>query len=230
MSCAFCHVGPSPVLPPNDPEHPQWPELSSTVGAQYMWVDRIFVHNAAHPEGRQNFIYQFLHSWRPGSMDTSLVSTDNINNPRTMNAIYELTGRMGEAKRSGQEEIAGGELKNKQLNDYVNTGPLTQFFRPPDTVWTPNVLKDGSDSVGVLEALNRVYLNIGLFSEEWLLHFNPIVGGKPVTPIEIAVAERNSAYWRATEAGTPDMAKFFLKVRARRSFDRRARWQRIPCQ
>ena len=34
------------------------------------------------------------------------------------------------------------------------------------------MLKDGADSVGALGALNRVYLNIGLFSEEWLLHFN----------------------------------------------------------
>ena len=70
------------------------------------------------------------------------------------------------------------------------SGPLTQFFQPPNTVWTPRVLKDGSDSVGALGALNRVYLNIGLFSEEWLLHFNPLVGGKPITPIEIAVAQR----------------------------------------
>ena len=28
-----------------------------------------------------------------------------------------------------------------------------------------------------LGALNRVYLNIGLFSEEWLLHFRALVGG-----------------------------------------------------
>ena len=52
------------------------------------------------------------------------------------------------------------------------------------------MLKDGSDSVGALGALNRVYLNIGLFSEEWLLHFNPLVGGKPITPIEIADAQQ----------------------------------------
>src|SRR2546422_4076585 len=44
--------------------------------------------------------------------------------------------------------------------------PLAQFFQPPDTVWTPRVLKDGADSVGALGALNRVHLNIGLFSEE----------------------------------------------------------------
>ena len=58
------------------------------------------------------------------------------------------------------------------------------------------MLKDGSDSVGALGALNRVYLNIGLFSEEWLLHFNPLVGGKTITPIEIADAEKNSSYWK----------------------------------
>ena len=57
---------------------------------------------------------------------------------------------------------------------------------------TPHVLKDGADSVGLLGALNRVYLNIGLFSEEWLLHFNPVVGGKTITPIEIADAQKNS--------------------------------------
>ena len=103
-------------------------------------------------------------------------------------------------------------LANKQFNDFISQGPLTQFFQPPNTVWTPHVLKDGSDSVGALGALNRVYLNIGLFSEEWLRHFNPILGGKPVTPIEITTARANSFYWDATEAQTPDMALFLLKA------------------
>ena len=74
------------------------------------------------------------------------------------------------------------------------------------------MLKDGADSVGALGALNRVYLNIGLFSEEWLLHFNPLVGGKTVSPIEISVARKNSSYWEATEAQTVNMALFFLKA------------------
>ena len=89
-----------------------------------------------------------------------------------MNAVYLLGPRLVQAKRWGKETLAGGELDNKQFNDFVTDGPLTQFFEAPDTVWTPRVLKDGSDSVGALGALNRVYLNIGLFSEEWLLHFN----------------------------------------------------------
>jgi hypothetical protein len=90
--------------------------------------------------------------------------------------------------------------------------PLSQFFQKPDTTWTPRVLKDGSDSVGALGALNRVYINIGLFSEEWLLHFRPLVGGMPITPIEIAVAQKNSMYWLATEAQSIHMASFFLKT------------------
>ena len=73
------------------------------------------------------------------------------------------------------------------------------------------MLKDGADSVGALGALNRVYLNIGLFSEEWLLHFNPLIGGKRTTPIQIKLARENSSYWGATEGQTVDMALFFLK-------------------
>jgi hypothetical protein len=206
MSCGFCHVGPIPTRPPADPNNPKWENLSSSVGAQYFWIDKIF----AWEYDQKSFVVQLLKTSRPGTLDTSLISTDSINNPRTMNAVYNLGARMELAKRWGHETLSGGELNNKQLNDYVPQGPLTEFFQPPSAVKTPRVLKDGSDSVGVLGALNRVYLNIGLFSEEWLLHFNALAGGKPITPIKIADAEKNSAYWQATEAQTFDMAKFFL--------------------
>ncbi|MEJ8825272.1 hypothetical protein WKW80_25135 [Variovorax humicola] len=213
MSCGFCHLGPSPVKPPADPGNPKWENLSSSVGAQYMWVDRLFIHNSNKPEGRKNFMFQLAHTFRPGSMDTSLVSTDSINNPRTMNAVYDFPDRMGLALRLGEEKLAGGERDNKQFNDFLTSGPLTAFYSKADqTVKTPHVLKDGADSVGLLGALNRVYLNIGLFSEEWLLHFNPVVGGKAISPIKIADAQKNSSYWQATELGTPNTALFFLKA------------------
>ena len=199
MACGFCHLGPSPIHPPADPAHPEWADLNSTVGAQYLWMDRIFVWSA----DAKNFLYQLVHSYAPGTMDTSLVSTDYINNPRTMNAVYLLGPRLAEAKLWGKETLQGPQLNNKQLPG---------FFDPPSTSWSPRVLKDGSDSVGVLAALNRVYINIGLYSEEWMRHFNPFFGGKPIDPIPIATADANSAYWRATEAGTPLMAAFLLKA------------------
>jgi hypothetical protein len=211
MSCGFCHVGPNPVKPPTDPNNPKWENLSSMVGAQYFWIDRIFEWNG----DESNFVFQLFHTSRPGSLDTSLVSTDNINNPRTMNAVYGLQARLAMASTWGQEKLAGGQLNNKQFNDFVPPdNPLAKYFTAPNLVNTPHVLKDGADSVGALGALNRVYLNIGLFSEEWLQHFNALIGGKKVTPIEIAVNEKNSSYWKATENQTVDLALFMLKTTA----------------
>jgi len=208
MSCGFCHVGPNPLKPPADPNNPKWENLSSMVGAQYFWIDRIFPWNG----DQSNFAVQLFHTSRPGSLDTSLVSTDNINNPRTMNAVYGLKARLAMGQKWGQEQLAGGGLNNKQFNDFVPAdNPLAQYYHPPDQVLVPHVLKDGADSVGALGALNRVYVNIGLFSEEWLEHFNALIGGKKVSPIEIAVAEKNSTYWKATENQTVDLALFMLK-------------------
>ena len=130
-----------------------------------------------------------------------------------MNAVYAFPARLEMAKRIGREKLAGGELDNKQFNDFVTSGPLLDYFSKPDaTVRTLHVLKDGADSVGLLGALNRVYMNIGVFSEEWLLHFNAVVGGKDISPIKIADAQKNSGYWQATELGTPNTALFFLKA------------------
>ena len=97
-----------------------------------------------------NFLFQVLHTSRPGALDTSLVSTDNINNPRTMNAVYDLCRGSNWLSGWDEETLGQDKLDNKQFNDFVSSGPLTQFFQPPNTVWTPHVLKDGSDSVGAL--------------------------------------------------------------------------------
>ena len=189
MSCGFCHVGPNPMRPPGDPENPKWENLSALVGAQYFWWDRVFNWNGL-TQARQH-LFQALHVSRPGTLDTSLVSTDNINNPRSMNAVYYLAPRMALARQWGKETLAGGNLDNRQFNEYVPpTDPLAQFFVPPTTTYTPRVLKDGSDSVGALGALNRVYLNIGVFSEEWLLHFRALLGGEPIRRFRSRRAEK----------------------------------------
>lgn len=212
MSCAFCHVGPNPTNLPENFEEPKWENLNSNPGGQYFWFDRIFKFN----NDEKDFLYQLLHTSRPGALDTSLVSSDQINNPRTMNAVYQFGARLQMAKKWGKEELQGGELNNKQFNDFAKpngplpaNGPLNDFAYKP-TVLTPRVLKDGADSVGGLGALNRVFVNIGLFSEEWLLHFIPFIGGAKITPFPIATAEKNSVYWNANTLQTPDTALFFL--------------------
>ncbi len=218
MSCAFCHVGPNPIDPPDEVEKPEWAELTSNPGAQYFWVDRIFFWNTeprtepgvpAPNEG--NFLYQVFHTNPPGSLDTSLVSTDYMNNPRTMNAVYEVGARLAQAAQTGQEALKGDERLNKQFQDFEHTKALAPLYdETSGQVASMRVLKDGADSVGTLGALNRVYLNIGLFSEEWLLHFRPFIGGQKISPILIEDAQRNSVYWQATEQQSADMAIFFL--------------------
>lgn len=209
MSCGFCHVGPNPTNPPADFENPKWENLNSNPGAQYFWIDRIFMFDV----DETNFIHQLFGTSRPGALDTSLVSSDQINNPRTMNAVYQLGARLAMAQKWGKETLKGSELNNKQFNDFAPPipadSPLLGFYNKPD-VFTPRVLKDGSDSTGSLAALNRVYVNIGLFSEEWLLHFIPLLGGPDITPFPIADAAKNSSYWQANTAQTPDLALFFL--------------------
>jgi hypothetical protein len=198
MSCAFCHVGPNPLKPPSDPENPRWENLSSNVGAQYLDMSRVFFWEA----DERMFLFQLFKTSRPGTLDTSFIATDGINNPRSMNAVYELGARLQHARRWGKETLVGAGVHQKHL---------AGTFDPPHTAWVPRILKDGADSVGGLGALNRVYLNIGVFSEESLRHVSPMVGATQQTPLDIAVARQNSAYWQATEQQTPNVAQFFLK-------------------
>ena len=104
MSCGFCHVGPNPSNPPADPENPKWENLNSNPGAQYFWIERIFMFN----QDQKSFVWQLFHTSRPGALDTSLVSSDEINNPRTMNAIYNLHARLEIGRKWGQFKKAVG--------------------------------------------------------------------------------------------------------------------------
>lgn len=225
VSCALCHVGPNPSNPPADFNNPTWANLNSNPGAQYFWVDRIFMWNwkktahAKFPDQTNNFIFQLIRTSRPGALDTSLVSSDQINNPRTMNAVYDLPARLTAGiKFNSYETLTGDELLNKQFGN-MNSAELpegsmlrriSQNTNEGLRVISPRVLKDGSDSVGALGALNRVYVNIGLFSEEWVNHFIPLIGGNALSPFPIKVAQENSAYWKANVKQTPDLALFFL--------------------
>ena len=53
MSCGFCHVGPEPGQSAGRSRAPAFANLSSSVGAQYMWVDRLFIFNSNQPEARR---------------------------------------------------------------------------------------------------------------------------------------------------------------------------------
>ncbi len=197
MSCGFCHIAPHPLFPPADTEHPDWKNLSSTIGGQY-WDP---VTTFTNLQGKDSFIYQFLASQQPGTIDTSLVSTDQINNANTITAIFDLPARLARAATNVPEAQSASNLLIPQIED------PTQGTNPRHT---PRVLLDGADSVGVFGALSRVYLNIGAYSEEWKRLHNTVIGFRPQRPFAVATNLKNSVYWRATDKyRIPYLAAFF---------------------
>ena len=104
MSCGFCHVGPNPAQSTGGPQSSEMgePELECRSA---VFLDGS--HLLSGQGDQSNFFYQLFHTYRPGTLDTSLISTDSINNPRTMNAVYQLKPRLLEAKRWGLGEDRG---------------------------------------------------------------------------------------------------------------------------
>jgi hypothetical protein len=203
MACAFCHVGPHPLSPPADPENPKWENLSSIIGNQY-WTPKVAFANLTKAN---NFLHHFLASQQPGTIDTSLVSTDHINNPNTINAIFEIPPRLERAEKNPPEYQNAANLLLPGVEDgNSDTNPRH----------TPRVLLDGADSVGVFGALSRVYLNIGTFSDQWGRCHNPIIGFKPQKPFSIATCEANSVYWRSAEKYRIGYLKAFFTLKAAR--------------
>ncbi|MES0042227.1 hypothetical protein [Mesorhizobium sp. M0091] len=198
MSCGFCHIAPHPLNPPADPEKPAWENLSSTIGDQY-WVPAATFVNLKKPN---SFLYQFLASQQPGTIDTSLVSTDHINNSNTITAVFDVPARLKRAAVNVPERQSSSNL----LIPYAEE-PDKQDANPR---LTPRVLLDGSDSVGVFGALSRVYLNIGAYSEEWKRLHNTVVGFTPQRPFAVSTAMKNSVYWRtADKYRIPYLKAFF---------------------
>ena len=197
MACGFCHVSFNPDKPPTNPEDPGWEHLSSSIGNQYLNAGRIF-GNGATPD---SFAYQIFNSWPHGTVDTSFLATDNLNNPSKINSIFAIPARLAAAQ---EEKISGGAL---------------HFPGEQHQMAVPHVLKDGADSVGVIGALSRVYVSIGEYSQLWLRDHNLIVGGMPQKPFSVATAQNNSTYWLATAQRMPDVAEFLSMMRGPRLQD-----------
>jgi hypothetical protein len=218
MSCVFCHVAPHPLSPPADPEAPKWANLSTTIGAQYLRVSAV-VGNLLK---KDNVVFHILDSQPPGTVDTSLVATDQINNANTMNALFELGGRLDRSGIYGHRtpEYAKEYQARYGYNDFELSSPESAampvlLYDLPDPYLNPRpvprILMEGADSVGTWGALARVHLNIGLFSERWITLSNILIGFKDQKPFKLADMKKNSVNWQTTEINVDYLAKFFLK-------------------
>jgi hypothetical protein len=191
VACGSCHIAPNPSNPPGDPENPRWENLASAIGNQYINEGKVFACNVE----KGGFFYEMLAAQPRGTSDTSRIATDHLNNPNAINAIFLLEER---ERIAVPEKMEGGTLA---LPDEKEEMPV------------PHILKDGADSVGVLGAAIRVYVNIGMFSEYWSTRHDRLLGLKRQKPFEIPYAREHSVFWRATEERLPNIASFFRRLR-----------------
>ena len=197
VACGACHIAFNPCKPPDDPENPKWENLASAIGNQYLREGATFA-SLVKPGG---FFWEMLKTQPPGTSDTSRIATDHINNPNSINPIFELAARLSVAE---EEEIAG---------DSLNLPGVTMKMK------VPHVLKDGADSVGVPGATLRVYINIGSYSQHWLQQHNALIGLTPQKPFSVKAAQDNSVYWLATQTKFTNIANFFMHLKSFRLAD-----------
>jgi len=190
VACAVCHVAPHPLHPPPDPENPEWENLASVIGNQYLHEGRVFASGAR----KGTFFWEMLNAQPRGTSDTSRLATDNINNPGAINPIFLLKERL----RIAHEESLSGESL------------LLPGTQPRMKV--PRLIKDGADSVGFPGAVLRVYVNTGLFHEYWLQTHQLLYGFTKQEPFSIRRARDESAQWRATAAMLPNLQSFFERI------------------
>jgi hypothetical protein len=224
VACAYCHASFHPLNPPRDIHNPRWENISGNIGAQYLRI-RVAFGNLLEPD---NFVYHILDSQPPGTIDTSLIVSDNINNPNTMNSVFNLPQRALLSLRNPKESITASSATQPSLWNFERGDPVPQAYvdllqaqgllddalqsngHPPRRV--PRILLDGSDSIGAWGALARVYLNIGTYWEQWERLHRTVVGFEPQRPFTIADCERHSLYWHATQDRVAALRDYFLKV------------------
>ena len=128
MSCGFCHVGPSPTHPPADPENPKWENLNSTVGAQYFWIDRIFTWEA---DRRSNFIFQLLHTSQPRrARHVAGLDRQHQQSAHDERRLRRLARALPTPRVGARRLLAGGELDNRQFNDFATAAVPTSTATP----------------------------------------------------------------------------------------------------
>jgi len=202
VSCGFCHASFNPIRPPADPAEPQWENISSSVGSQYLKFGQV----AAFDLTQSNFLWHLVNFGKPGTVDTSLVATDGINNPNTANGVFGVLPRI--ANSFHFSETVEADAAKQPVLDLSVFGldlPVLPEGRRRNTM---RVLADGADSAGGRLALARVYLNIGVFHEYWRRTANLLVGITPQTPFALQELSENSVYWNASLHRAQNMAEF----------------------
>lgn len=186
--CVQCHVAFDPTHPPKDPNQPKWDNISATIGNQYVNQPTMFFQGAP-PDSLARMA---LEAGRKGTIDTSLVANDFQNNPGTQNNIMDF--------------------QNRRVFTEMMKDPISGEIKPGRT---QHVLKGGEDSVGDHLALIRVYVNIGMCTEEcWAPNFatpGVFFGDKShQRPFRIKQCAKDCNAWNYADAKMDDLSAFLI--------------------
>ncbi len=214
-SCGSCHIAFDPLNPPRDPANAQWANLKGAVGNQYTRISEILGSGMA----ASTIEFQVFAHARPGTSDTSAIPTDQVNNPGTINALIHTNRRPS----FPEEEVLKwrkvtacekGEAESSCWCEPGREGKCWKWSKQTEAA-THHILKGGEDSIGALEAIQRVYFNIGSCSEQcWVNHLtdlrqlDPDARGFGQTPFRIGQCRRDCANFRAIEDRLPNIFDF----------------------
>jgi mono/diheme cytochrome c family protein len=153
VACAACHAGLDPANPPADPNHPAWDNIHATTGNQYIQIGKLFgAHLSPHDPRKQVF-----DTWAPGTVDTTAIESDGINNPGIITQFFNTPDR------------PYFDLTDHGMPIHVHRGG-----------------QGGEDDAGCEKAALRVYFNIGMCAAECMVPHLANGPGGSQTPIDDA--------------------------------------------
>ncbi len=214
-SCGSCHIAFDPLKPPADPANPKWENIKGAIGNQYSRMSEMLTSGMP----MDSLEWQVFSHARPGTNDTSAIATDQVNNPGTINAIINLAQR----PTFKDEDV----WRWRKTNACASGAPAETCWCEPDRdgkCWEKklekesgvhHILKGGEDSIGKLEAIQRVYFNIGSCSEQcWVNHFSDLrqldaqQRNFGQTPFDIGQCRRDCPNFRAIEDRLTEIFNF----------------------
>jgi hypothetical protein len=227
MSCGACHIAFDPLNPPKDPANPKHENIKGAVGNQYTNVTAIM----ASGEATSSPLWRIFNYVRAGTIDTSAFPHDFNGNPGTPNAIINFDKR----PNFPEEELVKW-YRASQCPAGADEGACWCEPNRPGKCWerrlkkpsdpmdpmspVKHILKGGEDSIGLLEAIQRVYINIGSCSETcWMNHLtnffvvDPAQRGYGQTSFNIGQCRRDCPNFRAIEDRLPEIATFLARQR-----------------
>ncbi len=214
MACVVCHTAFNPNRPPKNPAEPKWDNLDSHIGSQYFREGMLFGYDSP----KDSFAWHYLHSQSPGTSETTRFPSDFINGPILINSIY----RLNDPPEAGACRTGHAQAEDHVAIDQRHVGlPENEGIGGTDAepiYQAPRVLSTGADSMGLVIAAARVYVNEGSGYKDWFPTWalNPLDlkgsrdRGFKQREFDIIgrIRQDLDSPWMKTEARMPNMALY----------------------